>query len=124
MCSNFDDWGGTGIDADGNKTWIVTDLIKTANIFRHDAICIVKPLIAFVDYYVERIRSEFVTKYTVRDRIETDDRSESKRTKAMHQSGTDVTCCIVNSVYSAAIRYNSLSHTCTAVACRAVYRRK
>lgn len=90
-CSHFDDWATASIDVDGNKTWIVTDLIKTANIFRQDAVCIVKPLIAFVDYYIEKIRPVFVTKYARRGQIEKDDdRSESERTKAMHRSGTGV----------------------------------
>ena len=88
--SNIDDWGETRIDEDGNKTWIVTDLIKTANIFRQDGVCIVKPLIAFVDYYVEKIRPDFITKYAVRGHNETSNGAESVRLKTMHQSGTDV----------------------------------
>jgi hypothetical protein len=81
------------MDSDGNKIWIVTDLIKTAKIFRQDAVLIVKPLVAFVDYYIAHIRPDFVKKYTVRGRIETDDggEGESERVKSLHQSGTAVT---------------------------------
>jgi hypothetical protein len=81
-CSNVGDWALADIDPDGSKRWDVTH-IKTRDAFTHDAVIITKEHVSFVDYYLLKIRPDFLKLYVTRKHD-----FHAAKTKAGHASGS------------------------------------